>query len=84
MKRLGRLDEAAADGPEGPAAAAAEDARRAFDDALADDLNTPEALAAVHGLVSRANALLADGALSRAGAARVANWVVARTAPAHA
>ena len=54
-------------GPEGPAALAADEARRAFDEALADDLNTPEALAAVHGLVSRANALLAEGALTRAG-----------------
>jgi cysteinyl-tRNA synthetase len=68
---VARLDEVAGDGPEGPAALAAEEARGAFDDALADDLNTPEALAAVHGLVSRANALLAEGALTRAGAARV-------------
>ncbi|MFN8093028.1 MAG: cysteine--tRNA ligase [Vicinamibacteria bacterium] len=71
---VARLDEIAADGaegPEGPAAAAAEDARTAFDAALADDLNTPEALAAVHGLVSRANGLAAEGSLTRAGAARV-------------
>jgi cysteinyl-tRNA synthetase len=68
---VARLDEPAGEGPEGPAALAADEARRAFDDALADDLNTPEALAAVHGLVSRANALLAEGALTRAGAARV-------------
>ncbi len=67
---VSRLDETAGDGPEGPAALAADEARRAFDDALADDLNTPEALAAVHGLVSRANALLAEGALTRAGAAQ--------------
>ena len=37
----------------------------------ADDLNTPEALAAVHGLVSRANALLAEGKLTRSGAEAV-------------
>ena len=66
-----RLEEPRGEGPDGPAAAAADEARCAFDDALADDLNTPEALAAVHGLVSRANALLADGTLTRAGAARV-------------
>jgi cysteinyl-tRNA synthetase len=66
-----RLDEAGREGVEGPAAAACEEARRAFDAALCDDLNTPEALAAVHGLVSRANALLADGGLTRAGASRV-------------
>jgi cysteinyl-tRNA synthetase len=68
---VARLDEVAGDGPAGQAAAAADEARKAFDDALADDLNTPEALAAVHGLVSRANALLAEGALTKAGAARV-------------
>ena len=66
-----RLDEVGGEGPEGPAAEACAEARRAFDASLADDLNTPEALAAVHGLVGRANALLADGALTRAGAARV-------------
>jgi cysteinyl-tRNA synthetase len=54
-----------------PAREACADARRAFDAALADDLNTPEALAAVHGLVGRANGLLAEGALDRAGAAAV-------------
>ena len=62
---------------EGPAAPSGRPSRpaprpgAAFDAALADDLNTPEALAAVHGLVSRANTLLAEGALTRAGAARV-------------
>jgi cysteinyl-tRNA synthetase len=66
-----RLDEVAAEGPEGPAEGACAEARAAFDAALADDLNTPEALAAVHGLVRRTNSLLAEGALTRAGAARV-------------
>jgi cysteinyl-tRNA synthetase len=47
---------------------AAERARRAFDLALADDLNTPEALAAVHGLVNDGNGLLADGAVTSEGA----------------
>ena len=42
-----------------------------------DDLNTPEALAAVHGLVGDANALLAEGALTRAGAARVCDEIAA-------
>jgi cysteinyl-tRNA synthetase len=37
----------------------------AFDAALSDDLNTPEALAAVHGLVGEANALLAAGGVTR-------------------
>ncbi len=69
---VARLDEvAAAEGAEGPATSACGEARASFDEALADDLNTPEALAAVHGLVGRANALLAEGALTRAGAARV-------------
>ncbi len=66
--RLGEVEEG---GGAGPAAAACEEARRAFDAALADDLNTPEALAAVHGLVGRANGLLADRALTGAGARRV-------------
>jgi cysteinyl-tRNA synthetase len=59
------------EGGEGKAVEACAEARSTFDAALADDLNTPEALAAVHGLVGRANGLLADGALTRAGAARV-------------
>jgi len=67
----GRLSEVAGEGGPGPAAEACSEARRAFDAALADDLNTPEALAAVHGLVSRANALLAEGSFTRAGAACV-------------
>jgi cysteinyl-tRNA synthetase len=66
-----RLDEVGREGPEGPAAEACVEARRTFDASLADDLNTPEALAAVHGLVGRANALLAEGTLTRAGAVRV-------------
>jgi cysteinyl-tRNA synthetase len=66
-----RLDETDREGPEGAARDACEEARRAFDAALCDDLNTPEALAAVHGLVGRANALLAEGGLTRAGAACV-------------
>jgi cysteinyl-tRNA synthetase len=66
-----RLDEVARDGEAGPAEAACAEAREAFDAALIDDLNTPKALAAVHGLVRRANALLAEGALTRAGASRV-------------
>jgi cysteinyl-tRNA synthetase len=68
---VARLGEAAGEGVEGVAAEACAEARRTFDAALADDLNTPEALAAVHGLVGRANTLLAEGALTRAGAACV-------------
>jgi cysteinyl-tRNA synthetase len=74
---VGRLDEPLAEGPEGQAAAAVAEARGAFDEALADDLNTPEALAAVHGLVTRANALLAEGALTRIGAALVRTGLAA-------
>jgi cysteinyl-tRNA synthetase len=66
-----RLDELAAEGPVGPAEAACVEARAVFDAALADDLNTPEALAAVHGLVRSANAFIAEGVLTRAGAGRV-------------
>ncbi len=66
-----RLAEAAREGPPGPAEGAAADARQVFASALADDLNTPEALAAVFGLVTRANTLLAEGAMTREGAALV-------------
>jgi cysteinyl-tRNA synthetase len=65
-----RLQEVERDGPASPEAeAAARRAEEAFDQALGDDLNTPEALAAVHGLVNDGNALLATGSLTRAGAA---------------
>jgi cysteinyl-tRNA synthetase len=66
-----RLQETERDGPAGPAAEAATAARAAFEAALLDDLNTPEALAAVHGLVNRANTLMVEGALTREGAAAV-------------
>jgi cysteinyl-tRNA synthetase len=67
-----RLAEVDRPGPASPKVAlAAERARDAFDAALTDDLNTPEALAAVHGLVAEANALLAAGEMTRDGAALV-------------
>ena len=66
-----RLAEATREGPPGPAEGAVGDARQVFAAALADDLNTPEALAAVFGLVTRANTLLAEGAMTREGAALV-------------
>src|SRR5438552_5884498 len=66
---LQRLDEVDA---AGPASAAVEQAvargRTAFDAALEADLNTPEALAAVHVLVGEGNALLAAGEVTREGA----------------
>ncbi len=65
-RRLGEIDR---DGPTAPAVeVASARALSAFDEALSDDLNTPEALAAVHGLVSEGNALIADGVVTRAGA----------------
>jgi len=67
-----RLDEVDRDGPALPAVEeAARKAREAFDRALDDDLNTPEALAAVHELVNEGNRLLAEGALTREGAQRL-------------
>jgi cysteinyl-tRNA synthetase len=73
VRRLGEVDAA------GPVGDAAEDlarrSRQAFDSALADDLNTPEALAALHGLVGEGNALIAERALSAAGAARLRSEV---------
>jgi cysteinyl-tRNA synthetase len=74
---VARLGEVAGEGGDGKAGEACTEARRAFDCALADDLNTPEALAAVHGLVGRANGLMAEGALTRAGAARVRSEIEA-------
>ena len=64
-----RLGEAEAKGPAGAAVeAVATKARADFDMALSDDLNTPEALAAVHYLVNEGNTLLAEGTLTQAGA----------------
>ena len=65
-----RLDEVTEEGPAAAAAAeAAARAREVFDAALADDLNTPEALAAVHNLVTDGNTLAGEGVLTRDGAA---------------
>jgi cysteinyl-tRNA synthetase len=77
---VARLDDAAGVGPAGVAEEIARTSREEFDRALADDLNTPEALAAVHGLVSRANSLLADGGLTRAGAERIRAEITAMDA----
>ncbi|HEY2940959.1 MAG TPA: cysteine--tRNA ligase [Vicinamibacteria bacterium] len=64
-----RLDEVERDGPAPPPVEeAVGKAREAFDRALDEDLNTPEALAAVHELVNDGNRLLADGGLTREGA----------------
>ncbi len=58
--------------PKGPPDAStitsSEQRRREFDEALSDDLNTPEALAAVHGLVNDAFHQLAIGVLTAEGA----------------
>jgi cysteinyl-tRNA synthetase len=66
--RLAEVTEGAgapADEKVGPAAASA---LSTFEAALADDLNAPEALAAVHGLVSEGNTLADRGLLNVAGA----------------
>jgi len=69
VQRLGEVDR---EGPVAPRLReAVEGAHQAFDAALSDDLNTPEALAALHGLVAEANALLAGGEVTREGAALV-------------
>ncbi len=57
--------EAPADEKVGPVAAAA---LAVFEEAIANDLNAPEALAAVHGLVSEGNTLGDRGLLNVAGA----------------
>ncbi len=67
-----RLDEVTTVGAvTAPVAEAIARSRSTFDAALADDLNTPEALAAVHNLVGDANSLLAAGGMSRDSAAAV-------------
>jgi cysteinyl-tRNA synthetase len=64
-----RLAEVEGDGPATPEVEdVARRAHTAFDESLSDDLNTPEALAAVHGLVSDGNGLLSRGLLSGGGA----------------
>jgi cysteinyl-tRNA synthetase len=68
---VARLSEAEGAGPGGEAEAVCAEAREAFSAALFDDLNTPEALAAVHNLVTRANRLLAARSLTRHGADRL-------------
>ena len=66
-QRLGEIDES------GPVVSeveqAGQKARADFEAALADDLNTSEALAAVHLFVGKANALLAAGRMSGQSAA---------------
>jgi cysteinyl-tRNA synthetase len=65
-----RLSEIEAEGPATVRVeAACRKALEQFDAALSDDLNTPEGLAAVHGLVSDGNSLIAAGEVTRAGAA---------------
>jgi cysteinyl-tRNA synthetase len=65
-----RLAEVAGAGPAGDAVQkTAQKAAAAFDAALTDDLNTPEALAAVHLLVGEGNALMAAGTVTTEGAA---------------
>jgi cysteinyl-tRNA synthetase len=76
---FGRLADAAAGAKNGAALTATDQAlldklaarRRAFDEALADDLNTAAALAEVFGVSREANAALAAAELSPAGAAAV-------------
>jgi cysteinyl-tRNA synthetase len=68
-RRLAEVERAGGVAPE--VEQAADRALGAFDAALSDDLNTPEALAAVHGLVGEGNALLARGLVSGEGAARL-------------
>jgi cysteinyl-tRNA synthetase len=65
-----RLDEVEREGPATSEILGAIDrAEAAFTAALAQDLNTPEALAAVHGLVGDGNSLLASATVTREGAA---------------
>jgi len=69
VQRLGEIDRPGEIAPAVEAACAK--AETQFDDSLSDDLNTSEALAAVHNLVSDANAQIVAGVLTSEGAARV-------------
>jgi cysteinyl-tRNA synthetase len=65
-RRLGEVDR---EGPSDPKIlSAVKKAHDDFESALADDLGTPGALAAVHGLVSQGNSFLAAGSVTREGA----------------
>jgi cysteinyl-tRNA synthetase len=67
-----RLGEVERPGPVAPPIEeACQKAEKQFADALADDLNTPEALAAVHNLVRDGNSLLVSGDVTKDGAARL-------------
>jgi cysteinyl-tRNA synthetase len=69
---LQRLAEVEPAGPVSPAVQKiVERGRSSFSAALDDDMNTPEALAALHVLVGEANALLAAGEVTKEGAAQV-------------
>jgi cysteinyl-tRNA synthetase len=68
VRRLGEVDRP---GEPGQGGEAATKAAQEFREALEDDLDTPRALAVVHGLVGEANSLLAEGTLSRRGAESV-------------
>ena len=59
VRRLGEVDREGVASAE--VQAMVDEVREDFGEALADDLNTPEALAAVHDLVGRANVVLASG-----------------------
>jgi cysteinyl-tRNA synthetase len=70
-----RLELAATDGDDPEAAAAAERFRQAFTAALNEDINAPEALAALHVLVREGNRLLDEG--RRLGPAFRGAWAMA-------
>jgi cysteinyl-tRNA synthetase len=75
VRRLGEVER---QGPVAPAiVAAVERAKAQFEAALCDDLNTSEALSAVHGLVGEGNALLAAGEVTSQGAAELRRGIEA-------
>jgi cysteinyl-tRNA synthetase len=66
-----RLAAVTGSGPAGPAAEEARKFRDEFAQALADDLNTPQGLGALHNLMGEANRLEASGKLTAEGALAV-------------
>jgi cysteinyl-tRNA synthetase len=64
------------EGEEGGAEELANETRRAFEEALDDDLDINKALAAVFSLVREANTLIDKGKLSREGAGQIKNLLM--------
>ncbi len=73
MRRLRELPETAV---KKPVEEILSNARREFLEAMDDDLNSPQALAAIFGLVKEANVLMAEGSLGREGGGKIRDLIL--------